>query len=334
MVASIARLQANRRNALKSTGPLTDEGKARSRANALKHGLTAVVCRTERDEQAAEDWARLCPDAATSTALDAEWLAREVAVITDQIERIGMIDGRNRERAALRAMTCWDDDRRREAEALGSTLARRPSEVVGLLEATPQGCRWMIERWAILARIADLEGGWDEAARTLAEDLLGTPPGLRKGTPGHRIDTQGRPLDDGPDPAALARSESERLSDLSEEIAHLDDFDRDSALGGLDDASGLADRRLRNYESALFRRLRWYLEKLGQGQGPPSAPAAGPAPEPTPTEPEEAADPAPESGPTSEAGSPEFPTGRRDRKVQKVERRKAAAGRKLTRRLA
>lgn len=36
-------LEANRRNASKSTGPRTEDGKARSRANALKHGLTAEV---------------------------------------------------------------------------------------------------------------------------------------------------------------------------------------------------------------------------------------------------------------------------------------------------
>ena len=34
---------ANRANALKSTGPKTDEGKEISRANAYKHGMTAVV---------------------------------------------------------------------------------------------------------------------------------------------------------------------------------------------------------------------------------------------------------------------------------------------------
>ena len=33
--------EANRRNARKSTGPKTDDGKARSRFNALKHGMTA-----------------------------------------------------------------------------------------------------------------------------------------------------------------------------------------------------------------------------------------------------------------------------------------------------
>ena len=44
MIVSEARIAANRRNALLSTGPKTAEGKVRSRANALKHGLCASVC--------------------------------------------------------------------------------------------------------------------------------------------------------------------------------------------------------------------------------------------------------------------------------------------------
>jgi hypothetical protein len=37
--ASVLKVEANRRNALKSTGPRTAQGKANSRKNAVKHGL-------------------------------------------------------------------------------------------------------------------------------------------------------------------------------------------------------------------------------------------------------------------------------------------------------
>src|SRR6186997_1293775 len=40
-MTSFRQIQANRRNALKSTGPSSEEGKQQSRRNAVRHGLTA-----------------------------------------------------------------------------------------------------------------------------------------------------------------------------------------------------------------------------------------------------------------------------------------------------
>jgi hypothetical protein len=42
-MTSLKQIEANRRNALNSTGPKTEAGKQQSRRNALRHGLTAEM---------------------------------------------------------------------------------------------------------------------------------------------------------------------------------------------------------------------------------------------------------------------------------------------------
>ena len=54
-MTSFRQIQANRRNAQHSTGPLTEEGKGTSRQNAVRHGLTAETVIDALED--AEDYA-------------------------------------------------------------------------------------------------------------------------------------------------------------------------------------------------------------------------------------------------------------------------------------
>ncbi len=82
-MTSLKQIDANRRNALKSTGPITEEGKERSRCNAVRHGLTAetVIDSLEdaKDYEAFE--AAVIADYDADTAVQRELVLRLASIL-------------------------------------------------------------------------------------------------------------------------------------------------------------------------------------------------------------------------------------------------------------
>lgn len=82
-MTSFRQIEANRRNALRSTGPRTEEGKRSSRANAYRHGLTAdtVVPDVEDADDYAAFEAAVIADYDARTAVERELVLRLASLL-------------------------------------------------------------------------------------------------------------------------------------------------------------------------------------------------------------------------------------------------------------
>ena len=82
-MTSFRQLEANRLNALRSTGPRTVEGKQRSRLNAVRHGLTAETVIPDLED--AEDYkafeATIIADYCAETAVARELVLRLASLL-------------------------------------------------------------------------------------------------------------------------------------------------------------------------------------------------------------------------------------------------------------
>jgi hypothetical protein len=280
-----------------STGPRTPEGKSRSRANAIKHGLCATTIVPE-DVQAMQGRASAVYWALKPQNEYQACMVDRVAIYMIRIERCERMERRSRDKFTLRAELNWDDDRRVEAEIVGGMLASRPAETVDTLRRTPHGCDWLMTRWAMLAHVADSKI-WTDEHKTLAFDLMATPALFRDfGTLGTILDIDGRVIGEPEKPADMSRRMIDELKGRREVVAGLDEVDRTLAETDHDDDANPELRRLRRYESVLHGRLRWCVKQVTTsypdrchfpGLAPRWLPADLPTPKPEPRHPDEIA---------------------------------------------
>ena len=82
-MTSFKQIEANRRNALKSTGPITQEGKLQSRCNAVRHGLTAetVIGALEDAEDYKAFEAAIIADYDAQSAVERELVLRLASLL-------------------------------------------------------------------------------------------------------------------------------------------------------------------------------------------------------------------------------------------------------------
>jgi hypothetical protein len=82
-MTSFRQIEANRRNARKSTGPVTEEGKQHSRCNAVRHGLTAgtVIGALEDAEDYKAFEAAIIADYDVQSAVERELVLRLASLL-------------------------------------------------------------------------------------------------------------------------------------------------------------------------------------------------------------------------------------------------------------
>jgi len=194
-MATEAQIQANRANAKKSCGPRTDAGKSRSRLNSLKHGARAeTVNPVLPQEDPAELESRIqewVDDYQPTNAMERELVTRAARLswTLDRAERHETALLARRVRKAMlrsrakRVEKVCDLGRKlfymagkRLLPDSGPKWADDPSAFIARLEESPEGVRWLLDRWIEMRCLIISDELWTFLDQFRFVRLLGKQP--------------------------------------------------------------------------------------------------------------------------------------------------------------
>jgi len=176
MIVSTARILASQANGKKSRGPTTPEGKAVSRANSYKHGMTGagVVLPEEDLTEVGQRFEELQAQFNPSTPMG-KILVHRIALCSVRLERSAEHEAAYLGEKIRHARADHDERRQVEIASLLDDLARQPAASVGKLLRSPDGIDALIGAWEGLR--ADLDrpglGVWSSVHDDRAHHLSG-----------------------------------------------------------------------------------------------------------------------------------------------------------------
>jgi hypothetical protein len=213
-MASAAQIEANRRNSQNSTGPRTQEGRNKSRFNAVKHGFRADKAILPGEDPAVlqerlDHWtADLQPRNSVEQYLvdrgvRLSWQLDRVTRAQDARTTTQIVEG-GIEEAELRAEEILEIGKRlfwdnrgpinfyphrpvREVSSYGDSVPRtsfcespddpdQPALLVRRLQSSAAGCQWMLDRWDELGTLVECDLAWLSPDKLKAIRLLGMQP--------------------------------------------------------------------------------------------------------------------------------------------------------------
>ncbi len=208
-MSSETKTEANRRNAQKSSGPKTNEGKSRSRLNALKHGMRAnLLVLPGEDREACQARVDAWTDSLGPRNEAERYLAERTARITLQLDRIERAhvarvsinmnnaaagvtepEAEGEDALTLGWRLFWDErgplalypHTRTESYSTETRVSwsgdvndpNNPGRLVFALESTAKGCDWLMDRWAELRSLLERGKSWRSPDKLRAARFFG-----------------------------------------------------------------------------------------------------------------------------------------------------------------